>query len=196
MLLVKLYLIPFLHQTTTKLLRSTVNTWLYLIPFLHQTTTKWYFLSKSSSLYLIPFLHQTTTSTRLSMCRGMLYLIPFLHQTTTSMVQHTSVYSCILFHFYIKPQRKLVLTHVPTVVSYSISTSNHNRQVAATMLRTVVSYSISTSNHNYGLEPHHKVLLYLIPFLHQTTTQCLRLIWLTSCILFHFYIKPQPLTAY
>ena len=35
-------------------------------------------------------------------------------------------------------------------------------------------------------------LLYLIPFLHQTTTEGLLLVGSSRCILFHFYIKPQP----
>ena len=39
------------------------------------------------------------------------------------------------------------LRHV-LVVSYSISTSNHNAQSSNTLLLSVVSYSISTSNHN------------------------------------------------
>ena len=37
------------------------------------------------------------------------------------------------------------------VVSYSISTSNHNRKAAYNNLLAVVSYSISTSNHNLVL---------------------------------------------
>ena len=76
---------------------------------------------------------------------------------------------CILFHFYIKPQRLRLKFLVLIVVSYSISTSNHNgnpKYDAARKLylipflhqtttrqeschrHSVVSYSISTSNHN------------------------------------------------
>ena len=77
-------------------------------------------------LYLIPFLHQTTTLLRFTGGGTMLYLIPFLHQTTT--VQHgiPGKTGCILFHFYIKPQRYYGGPDFSTVVSYSISTSNHN----------------------------------------------------------------------
>ena len=36
-------------------------------------------------------------------------------------------------------------------------------------------------------------MLYLIPFLHQTTTAHFAKYFIFCCILFHFYIKPQPL---
>ena len=77
---------------------------------------------------------------------------------------------CILFHFYIKPQLKLQQQSQQFVVSYSISTSNHNKSVVNALLTAVVSYSISTSNHNYRKLVEDTNRLYLIPFLHQTTT--------------------------
>ena len=121
-------------------------------------------------LYLIPFLHQTTTGRHLVMISWLLYLIPFLHQTTTKNTASLCVCSCILFHFYIKPQ--LILPYYPDfhVVSYSISTSNHNHRDGSSARRKVVSYSISTSNHNREAQIAQIAKLYLIPFLHQTTT--------------------------
>ena len=56
------------------------------------------------------------------------------------------------------------------VVSYSISTSNHNSNIARIESGNVVSYSISTSNHNWCRGGLCRQVLYLIPFLHQTTT--------------------------
>ena len=170
----------------------------------------------SLKLYLIPFLHQTTTSNCNIIFSLALYLIPFLHQTTTIKRQSFSVSSCILFHFYIKPQLvtlvllllcvvsysistsnhnvsgrvctpfRVVSYSISTsnhnyisnvhcnepVVSYSISTSNHNKAPQEVIKALVVSYSISTSNHNVVTAPKQKHMLYLIPFLHQTTTQC------------------------
>ena len=81
---------------------------------------------------------------------------------------------------------------VTFVVSYSISTSNHNPNVERFAVARVVSYSISTSNHNcvYTCTP--LLELYLIPFLHQTTTTAPSSERSPCCILFHFYIKPQP----
>ena len=99
-------------------------------------------------LYLIPFLHQTTTSCWCSFVCWWLYLIPFLHQTTTKLVVLVISPGCILFHFYIKPQQVDPAILNPIVVSYSISTSNHNPQPWSTVTQP----------------------LYLIPFLHQTTT--------------------------
>ena len=65
-----LYLIPFLHQTTTHCLSSHCRCTLYLIPFLHQTTTFISSLFLCLALYLIPFLHQTTTSRWSFLCHG------------------------------------------------------------------------------------------------------------------------------
>ena len=100
----------------------------------------------------------------------MLYLIPFLHQTTTMVFNIRSSAGCILFHFYIKPQLAIrafqpwfgcILFHFYIkpqlrrntrkywlVVSYSISSSNHNAGKLGVVKNAVVSYSISTSNHN------------------------------------------------
>ena len=103
-----------------------------------------------------------------------LYLIPFLHQTTTTKAIASSLFCCILFHFYIKPQHCGHHYDESSVVSYSISTSNHN----------AVYCFLSLS------------VLYLIPFLHQTTTQQKKNVSRSGCILFHFYIKPQQGTWY
>ena len=124
------------------------------------------------------------------MCK--LYLIPFLHQTTTKSMVSWCVSSCILFHFYIKPQLPHALCIYLSVVSYSISTSNHNFCLRMLCRTLVVSYSISTSNHNNISVIRIRKPLYLIPFLHQTTTRTKLSESCESCILFHFYIKPQP----
>ena len=80
-----------------------------------------------------------------------------------------------------------------TVVSYSISTSNHNPRTLIQTPLSVVSYSISTSNHNTRRLLLLMSPLYLIPFLHQTTTAVRTTCRVKGCILFHFYIKPQPM---
>ena len=144
---------------------------LYLIPFLHQTTTGGGRLYNALRLYLIPFLHQTTTCQDCCPHGRGLYLIPFLHQTTTWTCPKASEIGCILFHFYIKPQLECFPLVGCIVVSYSISTSNHNPRIISPALK----------------------LLYLIPFLHQTTTLHRRTGQHAGCILFHFYIKPQLL---
>ena len=95
---------------------------LYLIPFLHQTTTLYIVSFVGFVLYLIPFLHQTTTLA-LCFCRALaLYLIPFLHQTTTTDNEIMVANGCILFHFYIKPQP---MAH-KTLFSSTLSPKSHS----------------------------------------------------------------------
>ena len=146
----------------------------------------------TNALYLIEFLHQTTTWRSRSGISLVLYLIEFLHQTTTIAIAPASVHGCILLNFYIKPQRPPRNRQKNDVVSYWISTSNHNWKSSMVSSLLVVSYWISTSNHNNTTWPattasvvsywistsnHNKVSrirpfdwLYLIEFLHQTTT--------------------------
>ena len=77
---------------------------LYLIEILHQTTTCRRFGKPQPMLYLIEILHQTTT-TSVDVSDGMLlYLIEILHQTTTPAFAPMALCSCILLKFYIKPQ--------------------------------------------------------------------------------------------
>ena len=101
--------------------------------------------------------------------------------------------SCILFHFYIKPQ----LSHFRFILSFCCILFHFyiKPQLAANShdSRRVVSYSISTSNHNAVGIDCFIIKLYLIPFLHQTTTLLFGFGALMCCILFHFYIKPQPI---
>ena len=81
----------------------------------------------------------------------------------------------------------------PPVVSYWISTSNHNCSCVRTLPPFVVSYWISTSNHNAMDRTRKRIELYLIEFLHQTTTSNSKYTPLSCCILLNFYIKPQHL---
>ena len=81
---------------------------LYLIEFLHQTTTALRRAAHADLLYLIEFLHQTTTSKHVKARNDWLYLIEFLHQTTTALFTAIGAWGCILLNFYIKPQLALV----------------------------------------------------------------------------------------
>ena len=99
-----LYLIEFLHQTTTLMILLVASMRLYLIEFLHQTTTLRFCVPLCPLLYLIEFLHQTTTRACHGHRQSWLYLIEFLHQTTTNVRLGLSKRRCILLNFYIKPQ--------------------------------------------------------------------------------------------
>ena len=186
---------------------------MYLIPFLHQTTTRQTPLTNAEScilfhFYIKPQPNPTTSSVVSGCILFHFYIKPqpdfcLMYKTYSCILFHfyikpqplfagvSTLSSCILFHFYIKPQPTAHFTDVPLVVSYSISTSNHNFQSLRQKFLTVVSYSISTSNHNMWRMRATTLRLYLIPFLHQTTTLSSLCAPNTSCILFHFYIKPQ-----
>ena len=55
------------------------------------------------------------------------------------------------------------------IVSYHLSTSNHNDELLLYSLSPIVSYHLSTSNHNAPMVFPVQTRLYRIIFLHQTT---------------------------
>ena len=77
------------------------------------------------------------------------------------------------------------------VVYLAFSTSNHNYIKLLVNHLCVVYLAFSTSNHNN--ETGHKVAfqLYILRFLHQTTTNFLFWLFVRRCISCVFYIKPQ-----
>ena len=103
-----------------------------------------------------------------------------------------SEYCCILSCSCIKPQLiqirckfiKVVYYHVPTsnhnltystlnlicVVYYHVPTSNHNYNFCKGIYCCVVYYHVPTSNHNTFSNENLPFGLYIIMFLHQTTT--------------------------
>ena len=125
--------------------------------------------------------------------RVSLFLIPILHQTTTLKRLLCGLLSCSSFQFYIKPQpitaSSLFIPVVPHsnstsnhnfhlqfrgklfVVPHSNSTSNHNVLRRFRSFLLVVPHSNSTSNHNMVARLWKLTALFLIPILHQTTTQ-------------------------
>ena len=143
---------------------------LYLIPFLHQTTTLALWMFFKCCCILFHFYIKPQLFVTFGQIFGCCILFHFYIKPQQLSAQYSLNKSCILFHFYIKPQRFdflfvypfcCILFHfyikpqrsgfsIPPqcVVSYSISTSNHNRLIIKTFIIGVVSYSISTSNHN------------------------------------------------
>ena len=124
---------------------------LCLIFFHHQTTTFKYFISLSPKLCLIFFHHQTTTRYCCFKKDYLLCLIFFHHQTTTMYNPIITITNCVLSSFIIKPQH-------PTTKNLTYY---------------IVSYLLSSSNHNRGSWTVRHVVLCLIFFHHQTTTQSL-----------------------
>ena len=129
--------------------KSFLLTWqLFLIRFLHQTTTlrrsHLHFLRCSLfDFYIKPQQWDRWTWTR--------FVVPYSISTSN----HNSsgdIWTCApVVPYSISTSNHNVRTPFPParrVVPYSISTSNHNRKIRHRLRVTVVPYSISTSNHN------------------------------------------------
>ena len=139
--------------------------------------------------------------------RVSLFLIPILHQTTTLKRLLCGLLSCSSFQFYIKPQpitaSSLFIPVVPHsnstsnhnfhlqfrgklfVVPHSNSTSNHNVLRRFRSFLLVVPHSNSTSNHNMVARLWKLTALFLIPILHQTTTNLS-----TASVCFELFLIP------
>ena len=121
-----------------------------------------------------------------------LFIILFLHQTTTNRHCLIASASCLSSCSYIKPQLGLLIQKDFAVVYHLVPTSNHNTASRYPISFIVVYHLVPTSNHNfliitqrtvvvvYHLVPtsnHNSILarstmlpLFIILFLHQTTT--------------------------
>ena len=122
-------------------------------------------------------------------------------------------FSCISYYSYIKPQHSQIWRIGVRVVYRTIPTSNHNCWAGVSLSSTVVYRTIPTSNHNVRTDKRAPLRLYIVLFLHQTTTDAdikryqLKLYIVlflhqtttlaelrsakTSCISYYSYIKPQ-----
>ena len=79
-------------------------TQLYIVLFLHQTTTPCLLCYDGNELYIVLFLHQTTTECLAYKQGSVLYIVLFLHQTTTVTRWDILKRCCISYYSYIKPQ--------------------------------------------------------------------------------------------
>ena len=100
----------------------------------------------------------------------MLYIVRFLHQTTTAPTVTRCWGCCISSVSYIKPQPLPVHPTCAWVVYRPFPTSNHNQRLALHAIQK----------------------LYIVRFLHQTTTDRSDRCGRNSCISSVSYIKPQP----
>ena len=142
-------------------------------------------------LYIVRFLHQTTTVTDWARWNLRLYIVRFLHQTTTYLHLQRCPLSCISSVSYIKPQ---LLSARPNIFSSCISSVSYIKPqlLQSTFIPFDVVYRpFPTSNHNYFLADLLCGLLYIVRFLHQTTTSAYNALRPSSCISSVSYIKPQ-----
>ena len=126
--------------------------------------------SKSGLLFMVFFLHQTTTNIIQFWLSALLFMVFFLHQTTTWRGVFPLPSRCLWSFSYIKPQ--------PPGID--------GRR------RLVVYGLFPTSNHNHDVHRVVHIELFMVFFLHQTTTSS-GAAWSSSRCLWSFsYIKPQP----
>ena len=125
----------------------------------------------------------------------MLYIVLFLHQTTTLLVTTECQLCCISYYSYIKPQRSRLSVALRTVVYRTIPTSNHNygKSVGTFTELYIVLFLHQTTTIQILLRL--VIRLYIVLFLHQTTTVGIDRQLLKSCISYYSYIKPQLLTC-
>ena len=102
------------------------------------------------------------------------------------------VWSCMLSCSYIKPQPTALCGYSRCVVCYHVPTSNHNSlgSLANEPLLYVIMFLHQTTTRPRRNRTFAK--LYVIMFLHQTTTQTSTVGIRLSCMLSCSYIKPQP----
>ena len=143
-----LYIVRFLHQTTT--ISSTVRTLYRCISSVSYIKPQPTLASRffTSSLYIVRFLHQTTTCSCASLLDdGCISSVSYIKPQPFSEIMIRSL-CCISSVSYIKPQHPVDRTRRGLVVYRPFPTSNHNRRLLDLL--------------GYGL--------YIVRFLHQTTT--------------------------
>ena len=146
---------------------------LYIVRFLHQTTTRTALWSDNGVLYIVRFLHQTTTCQLLNAFSMMLYIVRFLHQTTTGVPPLVSC-SLVVYRPFPTSNHNRDIQHPDRdqVVYRPFPTSNHNYNEDVNEASVVVYRPFPTSNHNYLAGTSISHMLYIVRFLHQTTTFC------------------------
>ena len=167
---VLLYLIPFLHQTTTDKFSLRVQHCCILFHFYIKPQ---HFPIPEFDKLVVSYSISTSNHNRLSHWQCTLQVVSYSISTSNhNQLKGEELKLFVVSYSISTSNHNLVSVTLicSCVVSYSISTSNHNSWKTWFARRNVVSYSISTSNHNFVPVKSHERLLYLIPFLHQTTT--------------------------
>ena len=121
----------------------------------------------------------------------MLYIVLFLHQTTTTSPDQRPNAGCISYYSYIKPQHRRHTVYFSVVVYRTIPTSNHNRslQTPSELSLYIVLFLHQTTTALLLVVL--VIGLYIVLFLHQTTTDCFVQQNGFCCISYYSYIKPQ-----
>ena len=129
---------------------------MYLIPFLHQTTTHIDHCGKPICCILFHFYIKPQLLCSRKTPRRCCILFHFYIKPQHKIMASVKELSCILFHFYIKPQHKQTrFTAFPSCILFHFYIKPQHGTIYL-LHYSVVSYSISTSNHNnvcFNLSP-------------------------------------------
>ena len=165
----RLYIVLFLHQTTTikpnnEISKSCISYYSYIKPQLVRWLGEWPWVVYRT----IPTSNHNFTT--LILPPRSLYIVLFLHQTTTKKLKSSGLGSCISYYSYIKPQLYVLFLHPAFVVYRTIPTSNHNSlpYMSYNYLLYIVLFLHQTTT--LGVFATDAVRLYIVLFLHQTTT--------------------------
>ena len=101
------------------------------------------------------------------------------------------IFCCMSCSSYIKPQPRYRHVFTIVVVCLVLPTSNHNMYSAPFCERSVVCLVLPTSNHNIFMIMDTLQALYVLFFLHQTTTRAGLWMIELGCMSCSSYIKPQ-----
>ena len=144
-----------------------------------------------NGLYIVRFLHQTTTIPHfLSMVVGCISSVSYI-KPQLLLLLFISLLRCISSVSYIKPQRLYNLMVFASGCISSVSYIKPQPLMLLAQLLKVVYRPFPTSNHNDSHDEMLFILLYIVRFLHQTTTNEVKLCTIKSCISSVPYIKPQ-----
>ena len=165
-----LYIVRFLHQTTTFIEvfppgSCCISSVSYIKPQHTAANRRLRYSCISSVSYIKPQLQDALGCVRRRCISSVSYIKP-QHVLDVTLRNHR----CISSVSYIKPQLNTLSCRISTVVYRPFPTSNHNRQAVPALLSLVVYRPFPTSNHNREVMSTENVMLYIVRFLHQTTT--------------------------
>ena len=187
----RLYILSFLHQTTTEIrLENIYCRCISYLFYIKPQPVSTLFLAIVSCISYLFYIKPQHTLTNIITYRGCIsYLFYIKPQPLSIRAYHLSC--CISYLFYIKPQRDTEEQTVVVVVYPIFSTSNHNSGQIENILSAlyILSFLHQTTTDCQFFK--YKRRLYILSFLHQTTTCFCATCSFGSCISYLFYIKPQ-----
>ena len=122
------------------------------------------------------------------------HLVPTSNHNSITVL---SLGSCVVYHLVPTSNHNNddCATLLIFVVYHLVPTSNHNIRTVGVVIGFVVYHLVPTSNHNLLPILYRLLTLFIILFLHQTTTLSNLPLRLLSCLSSCSYIKPQPIAT-